>query len=220
MKQAKPKIYLCVFVVLIFLFSGCALVVQKGRHSDLEKIRDLEGELYELSSAKRLLEERLKKEIEAEQVSLDMQERGLVITVLAEVLFDSGKAKLRQESLGILSKVAQILRKNLYEYSVGVEGHTDNVPITHSAWDSNWELSAHRALSVLYYLAEEGVSQDKLSAIGYGEFRPVASNATESGRQLNRRVEIVVLPKQIKKLDLEEKIRSQEPGQIDIEVLK
>ncbi len=218
MKLKRPNTYLCAFAIMTFFFTGCALVVQKGRKADLEKIKTLEEELYELSSTKNLLEKRLAQEIEDEQVTLDMQQRGLVITVLAEVLFDSGKAKLREESYNILNKVAQILKTDVPENRVGVEGHTDNVPIQHSGWDSNWELSAQRALSVLHYLEDQGVSPQRLSAIGYGPYRPVASNEKEQGKQLNRRVEIVILPKRVKKLDLEEKVKTGE--EIEIEILK
>ncbi|HEC69806.1 MAG TPA: flagellar motor protein MotB [Candidatus Omnitrophica bacterium] len=191
-------------LLVITYLSGCALVVQKGRRSDLEKIKQLEQELAELRSAKTLLEERLSKEIRDKEVKLKMEERGLVITVLAEVLFDSGKAELRQESFPILDKVAKILKEELRNHNVGIEGHTDNQPIKYSGWKSNWELSTHRALSVLHYLEEKGINPSRLSAIGYGEYRPVASNDTPEGRQLNRRVEIVVLPRLVKKLEVEE----------------
>jgi len=81
------------------------------------------------------------------------------------------------------------------EFNIGIEGHTDNVPIKHSGWKSNWELATARALSVLHYLEnEQGISGERLSAIGYGEYRPVASNETKDGRKQNRRVEIVILP--------------------------
>jgi len=87
---------------------------------------------------------------------------------------------------------------------VGIEGHTDNVPITYSGWKSNWELSTARATSVLHYLIDDGrLRPESLSAIGYGEYRPVTSNETEEGRQLNRRVEVVILPKTTEKLRAE-----------------
>ncbi|MGB3112323.1 MAG: OmpA family protein, partial [Candidatus Omnitrophota bacterium] len=73
-------------------------------------------------------------------------------------------------------------------------GHTDNVPITYSNWASNWELSTARATNVLHYMESKGVSPDRLSATGYGEHHPVASNAAETGQARNRRVEIVILP--------------------------
>jgi len=122
-------------------------------------------------------------------------DKGLVITFLADVLFDSGKAKVKQDATPILDKVARILNENVADLDVGIEGHTDNVPIKSSGWKTNWELSTARALSVLHYLSDnKGVSASRLSAIGYGEYRPVASNGTSYGRHKNRRVEIVILP--------------------------
>ena len=191
------------FLFLTFL-SGCALVIQKGRRSDLDKISALEQELAELRSARSSLERKLFKEIEDKQVKLEMKDKGLVITVLAEVLFDSGKAQLRKESLPILAKVAGILKGQLKNHQIGVEGHTDNVPIKYSKWDSNWDLSSNRALSVLHYMEEQGVAAKRLSGMFYGEYNPVASNSDKQGRQLNRRVEIVVLPRLVKELDIKE----------------
>jgi len=81
------------------------------------------------------------------------------------------------------------------QFNTRIEGHTDKVPIKRSGWKSNWELSTARALSVLHYLEkDEGISPERLSAIGYGEYRPVASNDSRDGRKQNRRVEIVILP--------------------------
>lgn len=198
----KFQFFILSFLIITFL-SGCSLVIQKGRRSDLERIQALEEELSELRSAKSLLENKLSQEIKDKQVRLEMQEKGLVITVLAGVLFDSGKAKLRRESFSILDKVAGVLKSKLSENNIGIEGHTDNQPIKFSGWKSNWELSAYRALSVLHYLESKGITAGRLSAIGYGEFRPVASNDTKEGQQLNRRVEIVVLPRLVKQLESE-----------------
>ena len=176
--------------------AGCTFIVQTGRRSDVQKIEQLSKELDELSQTKRLLEDRLSKEIQDKQVSLKMMEKGLVIDFVADVLFDSGKAKIRPEAYPILDKVAKILNENVPDLSIGIEGHTDNVPITRSNWKSNWELSTARALSVLHYMeSKENVSPERLSAIGYGEYRPVVSNDTASGRKKNRRVEVVILPK-------------------------
>jgi chemotaxis protein MotB len=97
------------------------------------------------------------------------------------------------------------LIKNVPENQIGIEGHTDNEPIKYSGWKSNWELSTARALSVLHYLIDEkGISPYRISAIGYGEYRPVTSNNTKEGRQLNRRVEIVILPKVTKVKETED----------------
>lgn len=199
----KNKVFI-VLIISIFIFNGCAVVFQKGRRSDVEKIKTLKNELQSLKHAREVLESRLAKELGEQQVRLKMAKKGLVITFVAEVLFNSGKDKIRDESKPILDKVARILKEEVPGNEIGIEGHTDNVPIKHSGWNSNWELSAHRALSVLYYLESKGVSPERLSARGYGPYSPVASNDTEKGRQLNRRVEIVVLPKAVTKIEKEE----------------
>lgn len=184
-------------VVLSFalVLSGCTIVLQKGRRSDVEEIAKLKGLLNSLEKAKAELETRLSKEISDQEVSVKMMDRGLVITFVAEVLFDSGKAQLRQSSFVKLDKIADVLNTTVKDLSVGIEGHTDDVPIQRSGWKSNWELSSARALGVLHYLTQtNNISPGRLSATGYGEFRPVADNATPEGRQKNRRVEIVILP--------------------------
>jgi len=190
-----------ILVVGLFLVSlgGCTFVFQKGRRSDIEKIEELSRQVDELAQLKRLLEDRLSKEIQDKQVSLKMMDKGLVITFVADVLFDSGKSKIRPEAYGALDKVARVLNENVPDLNIGIEGHADNQPIKYSGWKSNWELSTARALSVLHYLVDEkGINPQRVSAIGYGEFRPVASNDTKEGRQLNRRVEIVILPRLLK----------------------
>ncbi len=182
-------------IFMSIILGGCTFIFQKGRRSDVQKIEELSGQLDELNRAKRLLEASLNKEIQDKQVRLEMMEKGLVITVVGDLLFDSGKAKIRNEAYSVLDKVSSILKESVPQFNVGIEGHTDNQPIRHSGWKSNWELSSARALSVLHYLArEKGVSPDRLSAIGYGEYHPVASNDIKEGRQSNRRVEIVILP--------------------------
>jgi chemotaxis protein MotB len=187
---------LCVIVFVCVALSGCTLVFQKGRRSDVERISQLKSKLTDLERAKADLENRLSKEIEDKEVKVQMLEKGLVITFVSEVLFDSGKAELREDSFGKLEKVASVLKTTVSDLNVGIEGHTDNVPIKYSGWKSNWELSANRALSVLHYLEDkEHIDPKRLSATGYGEFRPVESNATKEGKQKNRRVEIVILPK-------------------------
>jgi chemotaxis protein MotB len=195
-------ILLLLLISFVFI-GGCTIIFQSGRRSDAEKIQSLERELEELRNARGILEQSLAKEIEDKKIRLAMQEKGLVITVVSEVLFDSGKAKLKPESLGTLDKVAKILRENVPENNIDIEGHTDNEPIKHSNWKSNWELSAHRALSVLEYLESKGVESARLSASGYGEYQSVASNDSKEGRELNRRVEIVIRPKTVKQTKVE-----------------
>ncbi len=191
-----------ILVVLIAAIglSGCTVIFQKGRRTDIEKISKLKNDLDELQRAKEELENRLKNEINDKQVKVDMENKGLVITFVSEVLFDSGKAKLRNDSLPKLDKVVSVLNTTVADLNIGIEGHTDNQPIRKSGWKSNWELSTARALSVLHALSERGVTEPRLSATGYGEYKPVSTNDSKEGRQKNRRVEIVILPKTEKKV--------------------
>jgi len=124
------------------------------------------------------------------QTSLD--ERGLTIRFLDTALFDLGKADLKPEAQAILDNVAGILKT--LPNPIRVEGHTDNLPINTYRFPSNWELSATRATTVVRYLAEKhGIPPERLSAAGYGEWRPVVPNDTPEQRAQNRRVDIVVL---------------------------
>lgn len=185
-----------VAVIFALALSGCTFIFQKGRRSDAQRIEELSAQLEELSRAREMLQQKLGQEINDKQIKLQMMEKGLVITVVGDLLFDSGKAKIRPEAYPLLNKVGQVLKDNMLEFNVGIEGHTDNVPIQRSGWKSNWELSTARALSVLHYLVnKEGINPERLSAIGYGEYRPVDTNETKDGRKQNRRVEIVILPK-------------------------
>lgn len=162
--------------------------------SSREKISGLE-------KAKNELTESLNKELSEYKAKLQMTERGLVITFMAEIFFDSGKVWIREGAKPVLRKVARVLNNDVPDALVAIEGHTDNVPIKYSGWRSNWELSTGRALSVLHYFVDEcGVSSPRLSVNGYGEYRPVASNGTAEGRRQNRRVEIVILPSKISKV--------------------
>lgn len=128
----------------------------------------------------------------AKKVQTTIEARGLVIRVLTdELLFASGQASLSPRSDALLAEIAQLLQ--LAEgHPVAVEGNTDNVPIQGGAYPSNWELSTARASTVVRFLVGRGVVPSRLTAVGYAEQRPVASDATPAGRALNRRVEIVV----------------------------
>lgn len=194
----------------MFLSNGCALVFRKGSRKDKKRIQALQTQLDKLRQSKQTLESKLSDELQSDKLSVSMQEKGLVITFLAEVLFDSGEAKLRDDSLPILNKVAGVLQEKFPSNKIGIEGHTDNQPIKYSSWESNWELSAHRALSVLEYLSSQGVDPQRLSATGYGKYHPVATNETDEGRQLNRRVEIVIVPRAITRAKQEPSAGSEE----------
>jgi chemotaxis protein MotB len=193
----KVMVYVVLPLFLVFL-GGCTMTVEKSRQADIEKIKAMESELAQLQGAKGVLENRFSNEIGNNEVSVGMNEKGLVITFVDEVLFDSGKAKLKANSFSKLDKVVRVLKEELSNNEVGIEGHTDNKPIKHSGWKSNWELSAQRALGVLNYIESQGIDSNRLSATGYGEFHPVASNDTKEGRKKNRRVEIIIKPQMTK----------------------
>jgi len=202
-----------VVVLVVFLLSGCA-TLEKADMADLLKLeledcqkevrrlrQEKETHFSELESAKSELEERLRKEISEYKAKLEITERGLVITFLSEVFFDSGKAVIKNQAEETLSQISEVLNTKVKDSLIAIEGHTDNDPIKYSRWKSNWELSAARAVSVLHYLIDKGrIQPERLSAVGYGEFHPVAPNDTPEGKQQNRRVEIVILPAQIQRV--------------------
>lgn len=120
------------------------------------------------------------------------QERGVVIRFQDTVLFDIGQAELRPEAVETAHKLARYLKT--VPNQIRIEGHADNVPIHNARYASNWELSVARATRFLSFLQRSGdLPPEKLSAAGYGEYRPVAGNDTEEGRRKNRRVDVVIL---------------------------
>jgi chemotaxis protein MotB len=118
--------------------------------------------------------------------------QGTRLSFEDQVLFDFGRATINRTGFAFLNKIADVLDK--LPYAVRVEGHTDNVPIRTRRFPSNWELSVARAVSVVKYFAEvSNIDPRRLSAVGYGESRPVAENDTPANRAKNRRVEILLL---------------------------
>lgn len=116
----------------------------------------------------------------------------LEIAINNNLLFGSGSATLEPAARPVLAGVADILAKR--EVRIHVEGHTDNLPIKNPIYPSNWELSSGRAATVVSLFAQAGIDPERMVAIGYAEFQPLAGNETEQGRSQNRRVEVVVLP--------------------------
>lgn len=132
--------------------------------------------------------------------TVETNERGIVIHFNDRVLFDTGKAELKPEAQQVLKELAVELAK--LPHHLRVEGHTDNVPIHNALYPSNWELSAARAVRVVRFLIEAGgLDPGRLSAVGYGEYRPIASNETPEGRARNRRVDIVLLQDELSALE-------------------
>ncbi len=128
--------------------------------------------------------------IDQEFIEVRQQMWWLEIEIKASILFSSGSARLGRDAIPIIAKLADILAP--FPNPVEVEGFTDSRPISTLAYPSNWELSAARAASVVHLFARQGIRPERLLAIGYGEFRPVADNTTPAGRAQNRRVVIVV----------------------------
>lgn len=202
----KKLVIIIALLAFVLSSGGCALHFYKKNPKDKEEIEKLSGEVKSLKEERALekkqfadIEKELKNQLRDTKVKLDMEKRGLVITLANNILFDSGKAKIKDDARGVLDKITTVLNERAAKKDVGVEGHTDNVPITYSSWKSNRELSTARANDVYHYLVKRKVSPNRLTTMGYGEFRPVASNNSERGRAKNRRVEIVILPKYLKK---------------------
>lgn len=125
-------------------------------------------------------------------IRLEENERGVTIHILEDILFHSGRAGLNEVSKLVLKRLAVVI-KNIPN-DIRIEGHTDNIPINTQQYPSNWHLSVDRALGTAYYLIQyEGMSADKVSVVGYAEYRPIAPNETSETRALNRRVDIVIL---------------------------
>ncbi len=129
--------------------------------------------------------------IDDDLIKIKKTDFWLEIDIKSSILFKSGGAQLSEDAEDILATIASLL--NSYPNDVQVEGFTDNVPISTKFFPSNWELSSSRAASVVHLFEDEGVDPKRMQAIGYGQYRPTADNATEGGRNTNRRVNLVVL---------------------------
>jgi chemotaxis protein MotB len=135
----------------------------------------------------------LREKAEYQDIRLMITGRGLVIHLPEFLFFDSAAADFRPEAGPLLDRLAAVLAR--IPNPVVVEGHTDNRPIRNSQFPSNWELSTHRATTLVRYLVEKHhLDPARFTAAGYGEYRPLASNDDEAGRRLNRRVDLVIKP--------------------------
>lgn len=127
----------------------------------------------------------------SEKVSSVVDGDKILLQIPGELLFSSGKAELLNGSTALFDEVNQLFSKHA-DYSISIRGHTDNQPITTAAFASNWELSAVRATTVLKYFISQGVEPARMTATGYADLMPIASNDTAEGRATNRRVEFVL----------------------------
>jgi len=143
-----------------------------------------------LEATRDRLESMAKESIKGKNITVMTRKKEILLRVDGGTFFLGGSAKLSNAGIKLLNGLAEILKRS--DYSLKIEGHTDNVPINSEMFPSNWELSGVRATTVLRYLLALGLSPDRLHAIGYSDTRPVADNETPEGRSKNRRVEFVL----------------------------
>jgi chemotaxis protein MotB len=148
----------------------------------------------DLNRIRQQLEKMLSDQIALHTVSIQMGKDGLIISLREAGFFNSGSAVPHPATLPVLLQIATVLGKTSYD--LRIEGHTDTVPIHNADFDSNWELSSARATRITrVFLATQAILPERISAAGYGEYHPVATNDTEAGRAENRRVDLVVMPR-------------------------
>ncbi|WP_298268079.1 OmpA family protein [Geobacter sp.] len=157
-----------------------------------------EEKVKEVSKTYEDLLDKMKSEISQGQVTISELKGKLTVNMVDAILFDSGRAEVKPEGLQVLQKVVDIL-KDVKDKAIRIEGHTDNVQIVGNLtkkFPTNWELSAARAINVTRFLQSRGIDPHVLAAVAYGEFKPVADNSTEEGKARNRRIEIILVPKE------------------------
>lgn len=172
-----------------------------GRKAETGNLRGKSrAEERDFKSIKANIEAYLVKSGAQSKVTVDITKRGLVVSLKEAGFFDSGSGTIKQSSLPLLEKVAESLSP--YSNGLRVEGHTDTDPISTSTYKSNWELSTARATNIVHQLITYyKFPPETVSAVGYGEYRPVAENTTPEGKQKNRRVDLVLLNEQTEKAE-------------------
>ena len=160
-------------------------------------VQQKEKEVSELDRTRREIETSLKQQIAQKDIKLEEIEGKLKITFVDKILFDSGSVKVKPKGQEVLLKLADSF-KDSEDQKIAVEGHTDDVQIGSALLDrfpTNWELSTARATAVVRFLQEKGnIAPERLTASGFGFYRPVAENETPEGRKQNRRIEIILVP--------------------------
>ncbi len=177
---------------------------EEAEKARLEKERAAkEEEIKRLTRTHEELTRSLQDEISKGNITIQQVRDRLTINMVDRVLFDSGQAVIKPAGVKVLKQVGDVL-KNVTDKQIRIEGHTDNVPISVKLQDrfkTNWELSTARATTVVRYLIDHGgVDRQSLSAVGYAETHPIASNDDDAGRSANRRIEIVLYPKDLQQI--------------------
>jgi chemotaxis protein MotB len=157
------------------------LPIKIAQGSSEEVQKKLEGELKSLTD----------NGASQKNISVFVDERGIVIRILDKAFFDEGKADFKEKAKSALDKIVPVLKST--KNNIRIEGHTDNIPISNREFRSNWELSVRRATEVVgYFIEKYDFSPEKISAVGYAAYRPIAPNDTVENRALNRRIEIII----------------------------
>jgi len=160
----------------------------------LEELRERERQAQARIETFRNLLQRFRSMIESGRLRVRIVRNRMVVELPEGILFDSGRAELKESGQAILTEVAQVLAQ-VGEREFQIAGHTDNVPLGRRArFADNWELSSARAVNVSRFLVSQGVPANRISAAGYADTQPVSSNESEEGRAQNRRIEIVLVP--------------------------
>ena len=162
-----------------------------------------EEEIARLTRTQEELSKSLQDEIAKGNITIQQVQDRLTINMVDRVLFDSGQAQVKPAGVEVLTQVGDVLNK-VTDKQIRIEGHTDNVPISpklQSRFKTNWELSTARATTVVRHLIDRGgVDRQHISAVGYADTHPIASNDSDAGRTSNRRIEIVLYPKDLKEI--------------------
>lgn len=177
--------------------SQLAATLEQERLAKLAK----EEEVARLTRTQEELSKSLQDEIAKGNITIQQVQDRLTINMVDRVLFDSGQAQVKPAGVEVLTQVGDVLHK-VTDKQIRIEGHTDNVPISsklQSRFKTNWELSTARATVVVRHLIDRGgVDKQHISAVGYADTHPIAPNDSEVGRSSNRRIEIVLYPKDLK----------------------
>jgi chemotaxis protein MotB len=168
------------------------VATQPMEDSALRKSDEAGATGIDIEALRRQLEAAIGAELNDGQVTMSVTPEGFVISLKEMGFFDSGQAILRPGGAGKIEQIAKVLSQ--HGFYLRVEGHSDDQPIHTAQFDSNWQLSTARAMAVLMLLINKsGLDPDKISLAGYGQYRPIADNASPDGRKMNRRVDLVVV---------------------------
>ncbi|MED3711774.1 flagellar motor protein MotB [Peribacillus frigoritolerans] len=168
---------------------------QRRGAEDLEKLGKNEQE--ELTEVQERVNAYIEKNDLTDKLETNLTDEGMLISIRENVLFESGVAEVRSENRKMAKEISGLLVMDLPR-NIIVSGHTDNIPIKNSKYESNWDLSVMRSVNFMKLLLEnKDLDPEMFSAKGHGEFKPVASNETKKGRAKNRRVEILIVPRTV-----------------------